>query len=368
MSNDIQYNKDLQFIDKIDRMLSRRMDYAAYIFGLAACLAAHVMYIILFHLCGVRGMVIFNIFSILFYVSTLFLARVVKEKIYLIYATIVEIVLHATAATIFVGLASNFVMFLLMIIPLAFLMPHKNSKAPFVILFISVPLYGILNFYYSDPARVLYDLSDTHYEIVFYVINFIIGSLVLFFTAIIFTILNIYAETRLRVQTEQLKILASTDPLTKLDNRREIQKMLNDVSEACIAGGPCYIIGIGDIDDFKNVNDTYGHDMGDEVITGVAEIIRSTLPGNCGAARWGGEEFLFIIPESDIDEGRKCADSIIEAIRRRRFTCEGKDFFITMTIGICLGTSEDTVDKVISVADSRLYNGKHNGKNHTEYS
>lgn len=363
MSSTTQYNNDLEFIKKIDRMLDRRLDHAAYVFAFSACLLAHILYIVLFTASGVRLMVFFNAFSILFYVSTLFLVNVVKEKMNLVYATIGEIILHAAFATICVGLASNFTMFLLMIIPLAFLMPNKSRYAPFVILFISVPLYGILNYHYSDSAKALYDLSSSPYEIIFYVINIIVGSAVLIYIAIIFSLMRHYLESRLRLQTEQLKVMASTDPLTKLNNRREIQKRLEEVS----GSSSDYIIGIGDIDDFKRVNDTYGHDMGDTVLARVAKIISDTIPADAGVARWGGEEFLFVIPDSDIDAGRKCADSIIKAIRENTFTHEGKEFSITMTIGICLGTSKDTIDTVISTADARLYKGKQNGKNHTEF-
>ena len=367
MSSNEQYKSDLQFIEKIDRILARKLDIAAYFFAFAACLLAHMLYVVLFALSGVRGMVIFNAYSVLFYVVLLFLVHKVKEKLYLVYATLAEIVLHATAATACVGLDSNFAMFLLMIIPLAFLMPNKYKYMPFVVLFISVPLYGFLNFYYRDTNHILIDLSGTSYELVFYIINIIVGSVVLFYVAIIFTLINTYTECKLRIQTEQLKTMASTDPLTKLNNRREIQKKLQEVSEESKNGASNYIIGIGDIDDFKKVNDTYGHDMGDVVLEEVAKLISDTIPNKASVARWGGEEFLFVIPDSNIDEGRRYADNIIERIRRKTFTSGGIEFSITMTIGICLGTSQDTVDKVITEADARLYKGKQSGKNHTEF-
>ncbi|MBP5260596.1 MAG: GGDEF domain-containing protein [Clostridiales bacterium] len=359
MNRKDQQSRDIRYIDKIDRLLSRNVVSAAYYFALVSCLLAHIMYVVLFAACGVTFMVIFNACSVLFYIVSIFLVRLVKEKLILIYASIAEIVLQAVAATVCVGLAPNFNMFLLMIVPLAFLMPNKNKVVPFVILLISVPLYGVMYYYYSVPGRAVYDISNTHFEIVFYVINIFIGSVVLIYVAVIFTMMNSYVESKLR-------IMASTDPLTKLYNRREMNYKLNEVVRSCKDSG--YIIGIGDIDDFKKVNDTYGHDMGDVVLADVASIVSGTLPVKGTAARWGGEEFLFVIPDSDIEEGRKYADGIIDAIRRKEFKTEDASFSVTMTIGICLGMPGDKIDNVISCADGRLYNGKRNGKAHTEYS
>ena len=145
MSSNDQYNKDVRFIEKIDGMLERRVDHAAYIFTFAACLLAHVLYLILFALAGAKIMAVFNIFSVLYYAASFFRINLVKEKLNLVYATFAEIMLHAVCATVCVGLGPNFAMFLLMIIPLAFLVPNKNKNVPFVIMFISVPLYGVLN-------------------------------------------------------------------------------------------------------------------------------------------------------------------------------------------------------------------------------
>ena len=359
MGSDGQYNRDIQFIKKIDGMLERRLGHAAYVFAFAACLLAHILYTILFYMAGVSLMVLFNVFSVIFYVLTLLLVNVVKEKMNLVYATIAEIVLHASFATACVGPDPNFSMFLLMIIPLAFLMPNKNKHVPFIILFVSVPLYGALNYYYGDAANVPYEISRA-FSRVFYVINFLVGSAVLIFFSIMFSLLNRYIESKLRVQTRQLREMASTDPLTKLNNRREMQSRFNNITSD-------YVIGIADIDDFKKVNDTYGHDTGDEVLSQVAALISQTLPEDASVARWGGEEFLFLIPGQDIVKGKEYADSIINAVRSHEFVADSKVFSVTMTIGICRGTSKDDIYKIISTADNRLYKGKHNGKAHTEF-
>lgn len=363
-----QYDGDLKFIEKIDKRASPRLVFMLYFCPLVACLFAHTLYMILFAMSDVVEMVIFNVFSVLFYAVMIILARSVKEKLNLIYASQGEIIAHAVTATVFVGLMPNFCMFLLMIIPLAFLMPNKHKWVPFIIMLTSVPLYGFLNFYYSTSGHAIHDLSNTQFQPIFYVINIIVGSFVLIYVATIFTILHSYTEAKIRVQNEQLKIMASTDPLTKLSNRREINRRLAEIYKKCTEKGQSFIVGIGDIDNFKNVNDTYGHDMGDVVLASVAEIIGKNLPDDSCASRWGGEEFLFVLPDSGIEEGKAYADRVIEQISKQVHKHGNNEFTVTMTIGICLGTADCNIDSIISCADARLYKGKHNGKNHAEYS
>ena len=364
---DDQFNEDLEYVAKIDKIASPKAIFLAYFCPLVACLIAHTLYMILFAMAGVCGMVIFNVGSVIFYAVMIISTKYVKEPLNLVYASIAEIVIHASAATLFVGIRPNFCMFLLMVIPLAFLMPNKKWWAPFVTLLTSVPIYGLLNFYFSTEGRTLYDISDSNLQTVFYVINIFIGSFVLIYAATIFSFTNRYNESKIRIQNEQLRILASTDPLTKLSNRREINNRLNKIYHESRSSGESFVIGIGDIDNFKRVNDTYGHDMGDVVLASVAGTIGNNLPKDGCASRWGGEEFLFVLPNTDINTGKECADKIISLIRQQTFTLDDKIFSVTMTIGIYECTSEDSLDNVISRADSRLYKGKHNGKDHTEY-
>ena len=363
MYSEEKYNRDLHFVNRIDNTVTSRMEFLLYFCAFIACLVAHTCYLFLFAMANVKVMVVFNIFSVAFYGVLIPLTKKVKDKNILVYATIAEIILHAVVATMCVGLLSNFAMFLLMLIPLAFLMPNTYKQVPFVVLFLNVPLYGFLNYYYSDAAHALYDISGSSYQMIFYIINIIVGSFVLIYISIIFTILNTYNECKLRMQTKQLKDMASTDPLTKLNNRRAMNLKLAEIS----ISSERYVIGIGDIDNFKRVNDTYGHDMGDVVLKGVANTIEETLPDNASAGRWGGEEFLFVIPDCDINEGRKAADDILRKIAASTFEHEGRTFSVTMTIGICEGVKDTSIDNMITNADARLYKGKNNGKNHTEF-
>ena len=362
-----QYDKDTEFIRKMDSFVTRRIEFIAYFFVLAACLAAHILYITLFAAAGVRAMVIFNVFSIAFYVLMIILVNWVKDKLSLIYASIAEIIIHASAATICVGCTPDFMMFLLMLVTLSFLIPNKNRNAPFVVMWTSLILYGLLKYFYRDTDFAAYPMANKSFSTIFYIINFFAGSFVLVYTTSIYSLMIRYKECKLRVQTEQLRIMASVDPLTNLSNRRAMTKTLDEIRQKCTDTDSRYVIGLGDIDNFKRVNDTYGHDFGDIVLSKVAEVITEAMPPNGCAARWGGEEFLFIIPDSDINSGRQYAEKIIQTIEKAEFTHNETKFHVTMTFGVCEGTKNDIIDKIISCADKRLYKGKHNGKNMVVY-
>ncbi|MBO7395282.1 MAG: GGDEF domain-containing protein [Ruminococcus sp.] len=362
-----QYKKDLQLIEKLDKLKTVKLQFVAHFFAFSACLAAHTLYLVLFAMAGVKSMMIFNIFSVLFYILEIISVKWIKEKLILVYATLLEIIIHAAFATVCVGCESDFVMFLLMIIPIAFLIPQKNKTIPFAIMLSSVILYGALRYQFMQPGAALYDIEGTYFVNVFYIINIAAGAFVLIYVTTIYSYMQYYTECKLRVQNEKLRMLASTDPLTKLYNRREMGKKLTAVCDESIKSGKKYVVGIGDVDDFKKVNDTYGHDFGDTVLSAVAEVIAENIPSTGYVARWGGEEFLFIIPESGIEVGRQTAETIIALVDGKTFTSGDRSFSVTVTIGICEGFPKDNIDKVISHADSRLYKGKHNGKNRVEY-
>ncbi len=368
MTNGIsQSEKDLQFIDKADRLTKQGIEFIAYFIGLVSCLAVHILYFAMFAINGIKVMMYFNIFSVLFYAVAIILVKLVKEKLNLVYWSLAEIIVHAFVATWCIGLRADFIMFLLMIIPIAFLMPNKNKAIPFVIMIVSVFLYGYAHLNFQDPGRVHYNVQSRTMEHWFYVINIIIGAFVMIYVTAIYTALNIYTESKLRTQHEQLRIMACVDPLTHLSNRRAIWDDLKRIYSESRESGKNYVIGLGDIDHFKKVNDTYGHDRGDEVLTAVAEMIKEKIPEGGCVARWGGEEFLFVLPAAGVQEGSNCAEQILKTLREYRFSDGEKEFFVTMTFGICEGAKDENLEQIISRADQRLYKGKNNGRDHVEY-
>ena len=118
-----------------------------------------------------------------------------------------------------------------------------------------------------------------------------------------------------------------------------------------------------DIDKFKSINDTYGHHCGDVVLQTVANTIRQLLRKYDFVARWGGEEFLAVLPETEISGAIVVAERFRKSIESLQIDYKGVQIPVTITLGISQYDSELGVDKSIQLADQALYDGKMNGRN-----
>ena len=162
---------------------------------------------------------------------------------------------------------------------------------------------------------------------------------------------------------KSLKKLIECDGLTELFNRRYAEKRLNQVYAKNTENETPFCVSIVDIDFFKKVNDTYGHEAGDIVLKGVSRILEKNIQGHGYVARWGGEEFLLVFEQSEISE----AVEILERIRRRveesTFTSESDEIHVTVSSGVMERKDGLTVNHLLKGADDRLYEGKQSGRN-----
>ena len=162
---------------------------------------------------------------------------------------------------------------------------------------------------------------------------------------------------------EDARNLADRDPLTGFYNHRFLHERLGEeVVRAQRARRPLSMLML-DLDDFKLVNDTFGHLFGDRVLTWTAELIRSTLRGSDIAARYGGDEFAIILPETDHDEARRAAERILEAFREKAFVGEQRGPVpISASIGVATYPQHGrTPTELIAASDGALYTVKRDG-------
>lgn len=164
---------------------------------------------------------------------------------------------------------------------------------------------------------------------------------------------------------KSLHVLIERDALTELYNRRCANQRLKKIMKKAETTGTRFCVGLGDIDFFKKVNDTYGHEMGDKVLIAVSKAMKASMTGSGFVARWGGEEFLVVFDETEYDAGMAKLKIMLENIRKLRIPDERFEMPIqvTMTFGIVAGSGEDDMDHLLRTADERLYRGKSEGRN-----
>jgi diguanylate cyclase (GGDEF)-like protein len=217
--------------------------------------------------------------------------------------------------------------------------------------FVSIPLMieketvGVLNL--NDGDKDLYDTGDLDFILsLSEFISMSISNAVLY---------------------EQTKKLAVTDGLTGISNRPNMEKsMLSEFERSIRYNSPLSVILL-DVDNFKDVNDAYGHQKGDEILIAVASLLKKACRANDIAARYGGEEFLMILPQSNAQGAFKIAERVREGIMKMSFTGNDSNFSVTTSCGVAELDRDfiKNTDQLIAMADQALYDAKNGGRNKT---
>ncbi len=217
--------------------------------------------------------------------------------------------------------------------------------------FVTIPLMieneiiGVLNL--NDNQRGFYDVGNLDFAL--NISEFVALSI---------------SNAMLYERTEKLSV---TDGLTGLDNHQQMQALLeNEVVRCRRYNSPLSVI-IMDLDHFKQVNDSYGHQKGDEILLEFSTIMKKFCRSNDVAARYGGEEFFLVLPETHIKGALHIAERIREEMADTKFQSKGKGFNVTVSCGIAEFDSarmQDGAD-LIKVSDIALYKAKHKGRNRT---
>mgnify|MGYP006292722397 FL=1 len=169
-----------------------------------------------------------------------------------------------------------------------------------------------------------------------------------------------------RAQNE-LERLARYDTLTGLLNRRTILARLDEWMRHIQRYKGRFCVVMLDLDHFKQVNDEHGHQVGDRVLTQTAEVLRQGLRETDVAGRYGGEEFLILLPRTNCEGARIVAERIRKMIEKTPMSSgEGQTFTVSISLGIGERTDDDSVDTLVNKADQALYQAKANGRNRVE--
>ena len=313
---------------------------------------AHTAFIALFWWLHVPAMAAFNVFSVGAWVA----ARVANDRRMPRLAALllfVEVTAHAVLAVHILGWHSGFHYYLIPVIP--FLMFHDQLATRTVVIgstFVAA-LYVVLRAttFELEPSWIRPDVMMW----VGY-LNILVPFLALAVISIYFRFASLDVERR-------MAMLAMTDALTKLPNRRRMREILEAERVRFARGGRTFGIILGDVDGFKQINDTQGHECGDHALRELAAVLRSVLRAQDAVARWGGEEFLFLLPETDLAGAQTAAEKLRAAVERAGLTYGGKPLTLTMTFGVAVFSPDASVDDCLRYADEALYVGKEHGKN-----
>jgi len=166
---------------------------------------------------------------------------------------------------------------------------------------------------------------------------------------------------------ELLKKESIIDPLTRLYNRRFGLKRLKEIIKLAKRKSKPVAIGMLDIDNFKRINYTYGHLVGDYILRKIAEIVKENIRKNDLAVRFGGEEILIVLYDADKNEAKEVFERIRHLIENYAFTYEGQEIPVTVSIGYHAFYPTDkkdvNIEELIDFADKALYKAKSAGKN-----
>lgn len=328
-------------------------------------MSVHVLLLCIFYQLRVLPLFFFNICSIITYLSCFNLIhRGSSYYLSVYFITFIEVILHSFAACLVLGWQYGFAQYIIAILPVGFyicyMLDISRRKIKIAVFLALVSMFAFilckLISFYGDP---LIDLDNELVEIIIYIIN-TCGT---FAFLILFTLVFVFeirlSSNRLQQQNIILEKLASTDPLTGLYNRRSMDIFLAQAAESDAS----FALIMCDIDDFKKVNDTYGHDFGDVVLKDVAKITSEQVREKGYVCRWGGEEILILLNNASEESSYRIAENIRRNVANKVFDLNEKWIRCSLTLGIAIHQKREAVEETITRADYNLYRGKRSGKN-----
>ena len=291
-----------------------------------------------------------NVVSIVMYVTAYVLIRR-RKNIPALVLIWTEVLAHAAIGTMLVGWDSGFNYYMLMFIP-AIVVSSSGVRmvVPLALLFV---------------AYLSLHWSAQHFGAQAPLSNTALLFLNVFNVSIFFCMAGYTARfyyTLVRRTEAKLRELATRDTLTGLANRRHLLDVAQqEIARAAQAGQPVSVV-VGDIDDFKRINDGHGHDAGDQVLIHASRLFREICRPNDTVARWGGEEFLFLLPATDESGAREFAERVRAQIAATRVEHAGVFFSLSISMGVATLTDSESPDGAIVRADGALYRSKTEGR------
>lgn len=225
-------------------------------------------------------------------------------------------------------------------------------------------LYPIIAFLllitnFTTPTHISHLRNfNSIYDMILFLLFIIVGYVLVFVG-----ISSASQIVSMQCNMERLELISKTDSLTGLYNRRYIMEKLENEFINYKKNKNKFSLIIADIDYFKKINDSFGHDCGDHVLKAVAQNLQDAVGERGFVSRWGGEEFLILLPETEIEDARILADKIRKISEEELIEYNGIQVSIALTFGVSVNEDYEMIDDTIKKADNALYKGKGQGRN-----
>lgn len=338
---------------------------------LAGTALTHLFYVFYFYAVGSYFMSIFNVFSVAFYIA-LFIVFLNRKYLGVMIFLFIEVCVHSFFAVVAVGLNSGFEWFIICVVFSIFFVKditQASRKVIYVLYafaFLTMISMRLIPHYLDISVLRVYPSESQSLFV------FIFNVAVAFFLLMCFLIIYLDDVEKdkiiLKRQNARLLELARVDSLTGLLNRRAMKQRLENAFYAKSNYNVDFVIAILDIDNFKQINDQYGHSCGDQVIKRLASIIQRKVRETDYVSRWGGDELLILLNKSSMEGAVSTMKRIFYQITNTKMKYDQYSLKVTVTIGMCSSEGYYLLQDIIVEADKRLYSGKRNGKNRIVHS
>ena len=326
----------------------------------------YMVYFPLFAICMVCFDRPRSILPVAVWLAATFLARHYMSRIFIRWNFLFYVVISAGWISYFIYTygwncgGTNFILPLMLISMFSLYDTLFNKIAFAVFLFI----LRMALFFHCQNYPPICILTETQ-MLILQIINTVLSFVVMAVICLTFGANLQKAEQHLMLYNKELRQQALTDPLTTLYNRRKMEEILNNHMTANPDGNFC--IAIGDIDFFKKINDTYGHNCGDQVLSSLAALFKEKTLGIGHVCRWGGEEFIFFFPDMNGDEVCLMLNTLRMKLDNDQFDWRGEWIPVTMTFGVEENDFKSNIDTLLKNVDAKLYMGKEQGRDRVIY-
>lgn len=331
---------------------------------LVMSLVMHLFLCFFFVWIQIPVMIYYNIISVILYLVLACLIGRIYHIEYTMIVLFLEVVIHVLLCNLYLGWGYGFSLYGLMLIPITYYVsyvnPHMKQDVLCSNLLSLVALVSIVISCVAAGTFNRYDGFSTQEVMYIFCVNFSLCILCIVGCSAYFVYGLKQATRELEERNEELDFLAHFDALTNLRNRQNMEEVFQKYDKS----GKKYCVVLGDLDDFKEKNDIYGHMCGDDLLVHLSYLIRQAVRNGGEVCRWGGDEILLLL-KMDEKTGYQLVENIRRQIKDFSLEQKGRNVGVTITWGFAYCEEAENIDKLLSVADARLNEGKRNGKNQT---